>query len=262
MKIEAVVLGVGAPNTCSSGDKTMCAILLSKEIGLFRVYPISGECRFPVWSNVQVELEEPKSDPRHESYHLTRYEIKSTIKDRHLKQDILESCVLGSGTHDPIDFQNAQRSSIVLVKASPNSLGMTLISQPAEDDGDWVMTQSKAPAIARLNWQSMQGGNHKNKIVSREVFEWVRRNPTSIGGLIDNLQIYNRDFEKWILLGNMKNQLNAWVVVHIHRLKKTSHHFTPSFCDPMRGSADDWPYLKQRESNVSVADDQLLMFTT
>ena len=240
----------------------MCAILLSKEIGLFRVYPIPGECRFPVWSNVQVELEEPKSDPRHESYHLTRYEIKSTIKDRYLKRDILESCILGSGTDDPIVFQNTQRSSIALVKAVPDTLGMTLTSQFAEDDGDWVMTQSKAPAKAKLNWKSIQGSNHENTIVSREVFEWVRKNPTSIGGLIDNLQIYNPDFEKWILLGNMKNHLKAWVVVHIHRLKKTPHHFTQSFCNPMRGSADDWPYSKQRESNVSVADDQLLMLTT
>ena len=121
MTHKGIVLGVGAPNRTRDGSKTMCAIVLTEDLGFIRVYPIPAEQKFEVWSNVVVAIERTATDNRPESYKLKYFEVHDRIEDRNQKRDILEGCVLKSGTDDPIEYCNSRRTSIALVKIPPNT---------------------------------------------------------------------------------------------------------------------------------------------
>lgn len=240
----------------------MCAILLSEELGLFRVYPISADAKFPVWSRVHVVLETTTKDTRAESFKLKSFTLGDKVTDRSDKRALLDQCCLSSGAEDPQDMQNHLCKSIYVVKPKPAFLGAKISAQEPQADNHWVMTQQKTASVPVLMWTSKQGKNHEAKIVSREVYEWIRQHPVYPYRVFENLQINNPDFEKWLVMGNMNKRRNVWCCVHVHRLKKTAEISIPSFCSPMNGSNADWPYSQQREENVAVADGQLEMFTT
>jgi hypothetical protein len=78
---------------------------------------------------------------------------------------------------------------------------------------------------------------------------------------MNNLQIMNPDYEKWALMGNMKDRPNVWLCVHLHRLKKSKGGSTPLFSHPVIGSEEGWPYSRQEDSNVRIVDGHPELFT-
>ena len=267
MKTKGIVLGVGAPNECKDGRKTMCAIILSDDLGLIRVYPIPAESRFSVWSIVEVNIERNAKDNRSESWRLESSAVVGAFGDGDEKRTILDRCVLRSGTTDPIQYQNGRRLSIAMVKLSWGGVGAALdqrVPGVSADDEEcpWVVTQGQHWNKPYLEWQSTQGGNHKTHLVGREVYEGLRKNPMQPWNIFNNMQINSPDYEAWLLLGNMRDRRNVWVAPHLHRLKKNAFASTPLFSTILDGKPDAWPYCAQEASNASPADNQLALFTT
>jgi len=267
MNVTGIVFGVGAPNQTRSGEKTMCAILLTKEMGFIRVYPIPAEDSFPVWSLISCEVDRG-NDYRQESYKLFNCSITGKILDAQEKRHILDSAVLKSGTQDPMQFQNENRCSIFLTKLEWGQNEVTLSQRvpsyiPSEDEENgWIVTQGRHWLKPYLTWTSVQGSTHTSHLGGREVYEGLRNNPSAPWNLMNNLQVMNPDWEMWLLMGNMKDRPNVWLCVHLHRLKKTNSGSIPLFSHPIIGGSADWPYCKQQTSNVPVADDQPMLFAT
>lgn len=267
MKTSGIILGVGAPNQCADGSKTMCAIVLSEELGLIRVYPIPAELRFCVWSRVELEMDRSASDNRKESYKLQSFNVSNCIEDSETKREILNTCVLRSGTLDPIHYQNERRSSIALVKLSWGNVEIAL-SQRVPDLGahnaecQWIVVQGRHWNKPYLQWTSEQGVSHKTHLVGREVYEGLRKNPDQPWNIFNNMRINSPDYEVWLLLGNMRDRRNVWVAPHVHRLKKNAFHSMPLFSTIRDGKPSEWPYCEQADFNASVVDDQLELFTT
>lgn len=71
----------------------------------------------------------------------------------------------------------------------------------------------------------------------------------------------NPDYQKWMLMGNMKGRRNVWLCVHLHRLKKQTSGSIPLFSNPIIGSSADWPYTKQEAKNVPIVDGHPELFT-
>jgi len=260
MKTEGIIMGVGTPNICRSGDKTMCAIILTEKLGFIRVYPIPGEEKFGVWRQVTVELEETNTDPRHESYKLKSYQLHCLVKDCNDKRNILNDCILNSGNDDPIVYQNKNRNSIALVKIEGNCSPQLIMQQPRHDQG--ITTQQTSWNKPYLHWESTQGKPHKTHLVGREVYEGLRSFVDEPWKVWSAMNLNRPDYDYWLLLGNIKNQMNVFVGVWVHRLKKNTNHFTPTFYKPINGKGDDWPYCKQEDGNARIAGNQLEMFTT
>lgn len=263
-KISGIVLGVGAANSTKDGRIVMCAILLSEELGLIRVYPIPGDQLFRVWQRMDVIVARTPKDTRAESYRLQEYApVGDVIEHANEKRAILNRCVLNSGTNDPLDYQNELRRSICLVKPGWGELGASMRQQsPADNGRSRIMTQSSAHVCAHIEWSSMQGKMHTSKLVAREVYEGIRRNPTAPSKIFENMQLHNPDYERWLLMGNTKDRRNVWVCVHVHRLKKNALSSTQCFLPILDGKSGDWPYCAQEETNVRVAENQLDLFTT
>jgi len=266
MKTTGIVMGVGAPNESKHNGKSMCAILLTKDYGFIRVYPIPAEEKFPVWGTVAMEAEKG-SDGRDESWKILSWEITGKVECSLQKAEILHACELKSGMDDPCDFMNETRKSIFLVRLEWGSIESTLsqkipsyVSQDDEECG-WIVTQAKHWLKPYLTWTSKQGKSHTSHLGGREIYEGIRHNPTEPWNLMNNLQIMNPDYEKWMLMGNMKDKRNVWLCVHLHRLKKPMCGSTPLFSNPIIGESEGWPYSKQEVTNVPIVDGHPELFT-
>jgi hypothetical protein len=267
MKTNGIIMAVGAPNQCRDGRKTMCAIILTQDLGLIRIYPIPASEKFSVWSFVDIDIERSQSDTRHESYKVTDYKVGNIIDDKEEKRRILNRCIIRSGTVDPLQFQNDNLSSIAMVKLPFGTLEFTLsqrIPETRRDDEEhpWILTQAAHWAKPYLSWISEQGTQHKTHLVGREVYMGLQHNADNPWNLFNNLQVNNPDYECWMLLGNMKDRRNVWVAPHIHRLKKNASNSTQPCFSIFDGKQDDWPYSIQAAGNVAVVKNQLQLFTT
>lgn len=266
MTTTGIILAVGAPNLCRDGSKTMCAIVLSEEIGLIRIYPIPAQSSFPVWSRVRIEIERSRTDSRDESYKLTNHNVFGVVSEKPEKVDVLQSCELKSGSVDPIDFQNQRFKSIALVKlewGKTNYALHTRIPDVPQDDEEcgWVSTQAAHWHKPYLMWESIQGKAHTTHLVGREVYMGIKANPQNAFRIFDNIQIANPDFEQWLLLGNMKDRRNVWVAPWIHRLKKSVGSSILPCCKIADGKPAEWPYCEQEAFNVNAVDKQQELFT-
>lgn len=265
---EAIILAKGAPNKTSDGSVTMCAIALSPEFGLVRLYPLRFESENPikVWSKVEVAAIRSRTDNRHESWKIQTSKIIGHIDNPTIKADTLDQCVLKSGVEDPIAYQNRKRASIAIVKTQlPVGCGLKP-RQERESQHDredqWCMTQSEYPYKPYLFWTSDQGGEHETHIVAQEVYVGMSKNASCQMNVFANLRIGDPDYQHWMVLGNMKDRRNVWVCASLHRLKKTGLNTASNFWITA-GEGDAWPYLNQEEVNAKDAGPQMLLpFTT
>lgn len=267
LHVTGVVLGVGAPNDCRDGKKTMCAIVLSDQLGLIRIYPIDAAHQFKVWSRVALSIERHAKDNRHESYRLVTYLVTGCIELPEEKREILNACILKSGGDDPCAYQNKLKKSIALVKLRWGSVSAALDQRTpeiAKDDEEfnWIVTQAKHWNKPYIVWTSEQGVKHTTHLVGREVYEGLRKNPETPWNIFNNMRLNVPDYEAWLLLGNMRDRRNVWVGVHLHRLKKSALPSTACFFTIRDGKPDAWPYCEQETSNVRVVEKQLTLFTT
>lgn len=258
-------MGVGAPNESKTLGKTMCAIILTRDLGFIRVYPIPAELQFPVWGTIKFDVEKG-NDPRVESFKMIRFEITGKIDDSATKREILNSCVIKSGVDDPMDYQNKLRKSVFLVTPSWGDVEVALTQKvpsisPEDEECGWIVTQARHWLKPYIKWTSDQCKEHSSHLGGREIYEGLRNNPSSPWNLMNNLQINNPDYEHWMLMGNMKDKRNVWLCVHLHRLKKEIGGSTPLFSHPIIGGDSAWPYSEQKDSNVEIVDGHPTLFT-
>ena len=266
MKTEGIIMGVGAPNESKNNGKSMCAIILTRDHGFIRIYPLPAEERFPVWGTVRIEAKKG-SDVRDSTWKIVSWEVTGKIESPQQKAEILDACQLKSGMADPCDFMNQQRKSIFLVRLQWGSIEATLsqkipsyVSSDDEECG-WIVTQAKHWLKPYITWTSLQGKSHTSHLGGREIYEGIRHNPTEPWNLMNNLQIMNPDYEKWMLMGNTQKHKNVWLCVHLHRLKKQMCGSTPLFSNPIIGESEGWPYSKQEAANVPIVDGHPELFT-
>jgi hypothetical protein len=260
---DAIILAKGAPVQCSDGTIVMCAIALSEQFGLVRLYPlsVSADSDIRVWSIVSVKARRSQKDNRKESWRVMKCLQSGAVTCRDEKNSILNACVLKSGTQDPIAYQNATRASICIVK-STSAVGFSMMPRSESDfcnhdpEETWVMTQSNYPFKPYIYWTSVQGVEHKTHVVAQEVYVGMHKNASCPARIFENMHLGDRDYEHWIVLGNCKDRRNVWVAPHIHRLKKTL--LTTRLNFPIfDGKSDAWPYLTQEDVNAKDAGQQM-----
>ena len=266
VKVEAIIMGVGAPNDSGKYGKTMCAIVLTREQGFIRIYPIPAHILFPVWGVVSITIEKG-NDPRHESYRIKSFNLIGKVCDLDQKREILDSIVIKSGYYDPITYQNTNRSSIAFVKPSWGdcefAISQKIPKNIPEDDPEcgWIVTQGRHWQKPYVSWNSAQGVSHKSHLGGREIYECLRRNPASVWDLMNNLRVNDPNYDFWMLMGNMKDKRNVWLCVHLHRLKKRESVSVNLFKHSIIGDGD-WPYCQQATTNTRMTDGQPLLFDT
>ena len=263
--ITGIVLGIGAPNRAKDGRAVQCAIVL-EEYGLTRIYADYGGVmsRLSVWDRVRCSVHINKCDTRDESWKLVDAEVNDTVTKSSEKRSILNACVLPCGDEDPIDFMNRERRSIGLIRQAKTGIGYGMEVRDFEESPDWVMTQCETPQKPYIWWKSSAGKKHEHQLCEHGAYEWLRNEPSKASQLWANMRIEDIDYTKWLLVGNMKDHRNVWVVVHVHRLKKTTEQPTLASCSIADGMPSVWPYLPLEDLRARRVDStgQRLLFTT
>lgn len=259
--ISGVVLGIGAPNRASDGRAVQCAIVLGDDHGLSRIYAdFDGKMnRMRVWDVVECGVHINSSDNRAESWKLDGVSVVSKVKKSHEKRRILESCELACGDDDPIDYLNAGRRSVALIRQSVTGIGYGMDVRKFDESPDWVTAQRETPQKPYVWWESSAGKKHHHQLCAHEAYEWLRKNPSKTSQLWSNLHIEDIEWTKWLLVGNTKDRRTSWVIVHVHRLLSK-----PDTVDILKDDArkDGWPYLPINElrSRRKAAAGQKLLF--
>jgi len=258
-----VMMGKGAPNRQKTGNVVQCAIVLSPDLGLIRIWPLhpSEHKDITIWSVVSLKIEKTGNDNRYESYSLISIVKTGKIQDHLEKQNTLNRCCLKSQTSDPQKFQNDNKKSIYLVRPeqiiehtiSRNEIDPLRSQEELQEDG-WVQDQKNRQFRAVVKWKSTQGVEHTMGVVAQEVSEWIRKQEPYANRIFENLRVMDLNWDKWFLCGNLKDHRNAWVIVNVFRLKKTERAITPLFWPMFDGVSADWPYSKQEAMNVKIAD--------
>lgn len=264
--ITGVVIGVGAPNRTKDDRVVQCSIVLDEAVGLVRVFCDyrNGMDRLSLWDRCSLLVQATPKDSRFESWKMLEADIIGKVEGSQEKRAIIESCVKQTGNEDPIDQLNRERRSIAVVRPQQSSIGYGMEIRDFDESPDWITTQCETPQKPFLQWQSQQGKTHRQQVAAHEVYEWLRKNPSKHGGLWDNLQITNIDFDKWLLIGTASTHWTAWLVVHVHRLKKTTPPLIDSSSLIADGKPSGWPYLRAAEVAAKRAEStgQQLLFTT
>lgn len=264
--ISGIVLGVGAPNRTKDDRVVQCAIVLDEQIGLARVFCEyrNGMDRLSIWDRCSLLVQATPKDTRFESWKLLEADITGHVSGSQEKRAILEACVRQTGDEDPIDMLNRERRSVAVVKPQQSNMGYGMEIRDFDESPDYMTTQCETPQKPFLQWQSLQGKTHRQQVSAHEVYEWLRKNPSKHGGLWDNLQITNIDFDKWLLVGTASTHRTAWLVVHVHRLKKTTQQLIDSSSLIADGKPEGWPYSRPEEVAAKRAEStgQQLLFTT
>ena len=263
-ELKGTVLGIGAPNRTKDSRKVQCAIILEERIGLVRVFCDyeNGMSRISLWDVCKFDVAASPKDNRFESWKLKHVEVLDKVKESQTKRDIINACVRQTDD-DPVDLFNREKRSIGIVKPQQSGIGYGMEVRDFEESPDWVTTQSETPQKPILKWKSLQGKEHNQQICSHEVYEFLRKNPSRHGGLWDNLQITNIDYDKWLLIGTTNSHRSTWVVVHVHRLKKTTQQLIDSSLLIRDGKPNGWPYSQRADVDVKRAESmgQRLLFT-
>lgn len=264
--IEGVVLGIGAPNRTADGRSVQCGIVLGDDHGLCRIYadfePFMSSVS--VWDRVSCLAHVHAGDNRAESWKLDAVHVTGSVQSSEEKRAMLDSCVLDCGDEDPVDFMNRERRSIGLVRQSVTGIGYAMEVREFDESPDWVMTQRETPQRPYIRWRSTAGKSHDQQLCAHEAYEWLRKNPSNTSQLWSNLRVEDIDYTKWLLLGNTKDKRNVWLVVHVHRLKKTTEQRTLASCSITDGKPSGWPYLPLEELRARrvASTGQRLLFTT
>ncbi len=264
--ISGVVLGMGAPNRTADGRAVQCAIVIGDDHGLCRIYAdFDGAMnRMSVWDRVACDVHTHNQDNRIESWKLDAVTVTGKVDSSQEKRGLLDACSMDAGNEDPIKHLDKERRSIALVKLDTTGIGYGMGVREYEDSPDWVTTQCETPQQPYIHWRSRSGSEHKNQLCAHEAYEWLRKNPSNTSQLFSNLRIEDIDYTKWLLIGNTKAHRNVWVVVHVHRLKKTTQQSTLASCSMSDGRPSGWPYLPREAINARrvASTGQQLLFTT
>ena len=264
--VSGIVLGVGAPNRASDGRAVQCAIVIAEDHGLCRIYADYGNAmeRISVWDKVLCDVHVNKGDNRPESWRLDEVEVLGKVTNSSEKRMILDGCILDCADEDPVDYLNRHRRSIGLVRQSVTGIGYAMEVREFDDSPDWIMAQRETPQRPYIRWRSVAGKLHVHQLCAHEAYEWLRKNPSNTSQLWSNLRVEDIDYTKWLLIGNTKDKRNVWVVVHLHRLKKTIQQHTLENCLISNGKLRGWPYLPLEDLRARrvASTGQQMLFTT
>jgi hypothetical protein len=264
--ITGIVLGVGAPNRSKDGRAVQCAIVLADDHGLCRIYADFGPmmAKVSVWDRVSCAAHFTSKDSREESLRLDEVDVVGKVESSREKRLILDSCALSCGNEDPIDYLNRMRRSIAIIRQSATGIGYGMEVRDFKESPDWVMAQCETPQKPYIWWRSEAGKKHEHQLCEHGAYEWLRNEPSKASQLWANMRIEDIDYTKWLLVGNTSQHRTTWVVVHVHRLKKTTEQPTLEGCLIADGKPSGWPYLPLEELRARrvASTGQQLLFTT
>lgn len=234
-----VMLGKTVPEVSSDGREMVCSAGYDLELRrLIRIYPL-GRYKAPKrWSITRVQLERNPKDSRDESWKIAT-DLRIVDHDRtnvaftpacsdladDKRYDVLRKQFVPS-----IDEANKRRLSLALIEPQslpvfdldwkenhPEAPQLSLIDDDNERD---LRGSARFPFVPRLSFEDGKG-KHRLQLRCWGLYELSRRCGKTGDALRDYMTgALHIDESSCLLVGNLSNQRNAWIVISVLNLHR------------------------------------------
>ncbi len=239
-----VVIGMGAPNQLKDGRRSVCVCAWSLDNNCFhRVYPVPPKW-FRKWDLFDVEVEKNPQDHRENTWkiknskqdwnrlyqwiypHRKKY---PTNKREKLIQEI-GFTTLGNLIDNMRSFGIIKpkiKDFELVQKRDKTEKQLTLGFGNAEDLDEpfTIINQADYKYKPYLVYECEGNCNCKNRTHRQSITEWgcfeyMRKFPNKEMNLKDNLRLFDDDWNKYVLVGNIHKAPKTYIIIDILRFKK------------------------------------------
>lgn len=242
---DMIVLGHGAPNEVRKINNAQgrCACIWSEKTGYCRINPIPHGYLYD-WEIIDVEVRKPRNDGRENTFIIYNYEndwnkmylhikVHKDEKGRRMKleRDKAIEIVRKLATDSFSKVRDAKRS-FGIIKPSQikgfleKNLDKSIQQTMLFDFDNLIMNQKDYKWIPCINYTCSQPciskHPHKSKIVEWGCYQWMAKNPNNeehCKKVFDNLQVNNDEWEKYLLIGNIRTYPKTYIIVKVIRFK-------------------------------------------
>jgi len=229
---DLVILGRATPEELSDGRQTICTAGYSKELGLIRLYPTRWDMKLSRWNKVKVPVEKPikpQFDYREESW-----KIKGSKSEWERLSDKIKHVGKLNKRSDRISLVKSLVSGCAS-ELWPNGKSLGIIKPEIEQfyfkenthkksvrqqslDGTFrMMVKDDFEYIPRVKYRCSEcqvKSVHDQQILEWGFYEFMRKNPSKIENVWDNVGFTNMDeWEYYFLVGNLYTKPKAFNVI-------------------------------------------------
>lgn len=239
-----VVLGQGAPNQLRDGRQSVCVCAWSLDTNSFhRIYPVPlGWLR--KWDLFDVEVETNSQDHRENTW-----KIKNSNEDwkrlhkwiyPHKKKypkskqrpliDTIGLSTLGDLINNKKSFGIIKPNihKFKLEQKRDKTVQQLTLGFGEKEDLDepfTIMNQSDYKYKPYIIYDcegncSCKNKTHRQSVTEWGCFEFMRKNAGKEENLKDNLRLFDEDYEKFLLLGNIHKAPQTYIIIDVLRFKK------------------------------------------
>lgn len=222
-------LGRTVPEESKRYGRKVCSAGYSEELGsLMRVYPLPVITGIHQRSVCTLELQRNKQDSRRESWRLAREEEGQGIV-RIATQRPIEQVIawLGGESAQSIRQLNGERRSLGVIRPGAfecyfRERGGKSVDPDQKLLFDDLDEQFGAGAVSLAPYLRFrdEDGWHDLQVREWGCYEWLRKEPGKASQLWDNLRL-RADRDVFLLVGNMCNRRNVWLVISVFSRART-----------------------------------------
>jgi hypothetical protein len=257
---DMIVIGQGAPNKIKKidGRQGRCVALWSEKTGYCRIYPVPYGYLHD-WDIIDVQVRKPHNDQRENSYAVYNYENEwNNLNARlhtHKRRNKLGKLVAKKLTRkDQIDLvRNLAKDTFSVVRDSKRSFGIikpitlefnlkqqnettkkqqTLLCADPTDLDNIIMDQKDYKYRPYIEYTCDETHNkctakhpHHSNIVSWEDYSFMKPDSNNYNHCIKlkkNYHIEDKDYEVYLLIGNIRKWPKTYEIVKVIRFKKNA----------------------------------------
>lgn len=220
------------------GRKSRCVCAYSKEHGLIRLYPIPDNL-LRQWDVFDATVEVNPTDHRENTWKIFNSKkdwkvIRKWIRKKGEFPNIERRKLIESLAIDNLGQLIEKRKSFgiigpKIINAELKKQNESTIVQTTLFDLDYhIIGQNQFKFKPYISYEcttncSCKNPVHKQQIVEWGCYEWMRKvgpnNEEECKKMFDNLQLFNQDWKKYLLVGNIHKSPKTYIVVGVLRYK-------------------------------------------
>ncbi len=238
-----VVIGMGAPNQLKDGRQSVCVCAWSLDDKSFhRIYPVPLRW-LRKWDLFDVEVEKNSQDHRENTW-----KIKNSKEDwtrlqkwvyphrkkypQNKKEELIHQIgftTLGNLIDNKKSFGIIRpkiKDFQIIQKRESTEKQLTLtFGEEDLDEPFTIINQSDYKYKPYLIYEcegecSCKNKTHKQSITEWGCYEFMRKNPKKEENLKDNLRLFDDEWNKYVLVGNIHKAPQTYIIIDVLRFKK------------------------------------------
>jgi len=234
--IEFILLGQAVPEDRRDHRTTQCTAGYSPTLkSLIRIYPWPADYKLNRWKLYEVDVERNPQDTRIESWKI-QDSRSSNIEEkvRFIRQlskperiALIDEIVIDSCSVD----LNEERLSLAVIK--PEIIKAYLKDRKVPPGSDALQmrlngsfkprTGKSSDTELRIKYRCQNcktKSPHDQHVLEYGVYTWFFKKPNNKEQVIDNLHLFDPEWDIHFLIGNLNTQRTSWMIICVIRWKK------------------------------------------